>query len=349
MDAFLRDMLDSLCAIELVRARRRHAQRRGLECDVLEDRQLLASPAGGWASIAHVSHLHGEVAASGSHSNFEHMGGRGLVRNQTGSGRIRAPLPFSPPQTLGNAGVQASGTTNSQALTMPNPPAVNLAQLTASNPQLAADLQKLRTDTQAILAKSQVTPAETTALHDDLRAIDKAATTPPSQAAVQALQTDVKSFQGALPTDEEKAQLATDFTALVESRGVTDQTLIGKTISDAEAIVASSNVTSTDLATLVADRKAIQTDMGSTTTSSSMSGPLRGIDEFMGLGGLLGGQMHGMAGPMGIGARFGGPRGSAGWIAASTGSGQSSGAASTAAHGAKAGLLGGGPFGRWMI
>jgi hypothetical protein len=156
--------------------------------------------------------------------------------------------------------------------------------LTASNPQLTTDLQKLQTDTHAILARSQVTVAQMVALQDDLQSIAKAETSAPSQATVQAFQTDLKGFAGALPTDAQKTQLENDYKAMLQSAGVTDTTLIDKAINDAEAIVASSGITSDDLATIAADRKAIQTDL----TSADPNGPSESLPE-AGAGQLLDG------------------------------------------------------------
>jgi hypothetical protein len=169
------------------------------------------------------------------------------------------------------------------------------------SPQLKAEFQKLQTDTQAIQAKSQVTPAETTALRDDFKAINKAATSPPSPTAVQTFQNDLKSLQGTLPTDAQRAQLESDFKAVVNSRGVTDQTLIDKTISDAEAIVASSNITSADLATIAADQKAIQTDLGLSNPKGLKVGPMGGAVGDPGLAILLAGSAGEMPGHFGKG------------------------------------------------
>ncbi len=248
--------------------------------------------------------------------------------------------------TLANPTPQGTLTPASQAPSNPAPQfAVNPGSQApaAPNPKVAADFQKLQTDMHAIFAKSQVTEAEMVALDDDLKAIDKAATSAPSQATIQALQTDVNSLQGALPTSAQQTQLASDFTALVQSRGVTDTTLINKAISDAEAIRAASALTSADVSTIAADHKQIQTDLGASAPNSSSSQgassqgagnsqgvPMDGIGDLLGLGdsfrGLLGGGSF--AGPQGPGsfrglgrgsvsAASGGPQG--GWMSGTVG------------------------------
>lgn len=130
------------------------------------------------------------------------------------------------------------------------------------SPQAKADFQKLQTDTQSIQAKSQVTPAQEDAVKADLQAIRAASKNAPSQTAVTALQNDVKSLQGGTPSDAQNAQLEADHTAVFQSEGVTDQSLIDKYFADQEAVIQASNITPQDQATLAADQKAIATDLG---------------------------------------------------------------------------------------
>jgi hypothetical protein len=271
MNVSLRKILSALWTREALSARRRYAPRQTLQCELLEGRQLLSKGAMGWMGGPAFDHLRGGVAAFGQMAMSGADGG----------------LKFAPDKNF-------TGHT-------PTPPSA----------QLVADFQKLQTDTHAILAKSQVTVAETTALRDDFKALNKAATSAPSQTALQTFQTDLKSIQGALPTDAQKAQLVTDFTALENSRGVTDSTLINKTVTDTEAIVASSNITSADLATIAADQAAIQTDLGSSATTKGFPGaPKVGLTN---LGELLAGGAGGFGGFGGHvgfeGPGFGGRRG----------------------------------------
>jgi hypothetical protein len=256
------------------------------------------------------------------------------------------PATGSSASTLANPTPQGTLTPASQAPSNPAPQfAVDPGSQApaAPNPKVTADFQKLQTDMHAIFAKSQVTVAEIVALDDDLKAIDKSATSAPSQATIQALQADVKSLQGALPTSAQQTQLASDFTALEQSRGVTDTTLLNKTINDAETILTASNLTSNDVSTIAADHQQIQTDLGASAPSSTSSqgassqgannsqgSPLDGIGGLLGLGdpflGLLGGGSF--AGPQGPGsfrglgrgsvsATSGGPRG--GWMSGTVG------------------------------
>ena len=178
------------------------------------------------------------------------------------------------------------------------------------SPQLQADLQKYWTDEHAILAKSQVTVAQLVAQRDDLQQIAKDATSAPSQAALQALQTDAKAVQGSLPTAAQQTQLETDYTNLLKSEGVTDQTLISKAISDDEAIVKASGITSSDLQTLASDRTAIKNDFSASHPAGATGVPIgvgAGTGYFLsGLGDQGGGSVdHGFNG----GGPFGGPIG----------------------------------------
>ncbi|MBV8231083.1 MAG: hypothetical protein JO329_13945 [Planctomycetaceae bacterium] len=177
------------------------------------------------------------------------------------------------------------------------------------SPQLKADLQKLWTDEHTNLAKSQVTVAQIVAQHDDNQQIAKDATSPPSQAALQALQTDAKAVQGSLPTAAQQTQLETDYTNLLKSEGVTDQTLISKAISDDEAIVKASGITSSDLQTLASDRTAIKNDFSASHPAGATGVPIgvgAGTGYFLsGLGDQGGGSVdHGFNG-----GTFGGPIG----------------------------------------
>ena len=79
----------------------------------------------------------------------------------------------------------------------------------------------------------------------------------------------VQKLDGKLPSDEQKQQIKDAFTAVVKSQGVSDQSLIDKTIADIQAVNAARNVTADDLATLAADRKAIDELLASQSSDSS--------------------------------------------------------------------------------
>lgn len=133
------------------------------------------------------------------------------------------------------------------------------------NPQLVADLQKLRTDAQAIRDKSQVTPALLAAVRKDLTAIANAKTGTAAADALRTLATDRQAiFAGlAAPTDAQRAQLQADLDAVLKSQGV-PQALIDQLAADRLAVKVASNFTSGDKATLDADRKAIDADRAAT-------------------------------------------------------------------------------------
>ncbi|SIN68859.1 hypothetical protein SAMN05444166_0128 [Singulisphaera sp. GP187] len=126
---------------------------------------------------------------------------------------------------------------------------------------LKSDFEKLQTDLQAIHDKSEVTPKLLAAVRNDFDAIQKASTTDPDQDAVKALAATVDSIAGQIPTADQQTQLVADFTAVLKSQGITDQTLIDTAVADIQAVVAASHVTADDLTTIAADRKAIKTEM----------------------------------------------------------------------------------------
>ncbi|HEY2159396.1 MAG TPA: hypothetical protein VGH33_27470 [Isosphaeraceae bacterium] len=126
---------------------------------------------------------------------------------------------------------------------------------TATSPVVTA-LKQYQTDVQKIADSSQVTPALESALTTDLQTLNKAATTAPDQTKVLALESDLKTFAGSVPTSDQLATLQTDFTAVVNSEGVTDQTTISKTFTDLGALITATNISTADVTTLTADLKA---------------------------------------------------------------------------------------------
>lgn len=126
---------------------------------------------------------------------------------------------------------------------------------------LKSDFDKLQTDLQAIQDKSEVTPKLLAAVRKDFDAIQKASTSAPDEDAVKALAATVDSLAGQIPTDEQQAKLVADFTAVLQSQGVTDQTLIDTAVADIQAVVAASHVTADDLATIAADHDAIEAEL----------------------------------------------------------------------------------------
>jgi hypothetical protein len=194
----------------------------------------------------------------------------------------------------GIGGIGSLGGLIGQALSGPAPqaPTQGTSGTTTAPTQLQTDMKKLQTDLQAINDKSQVTPALIAAVRNDTQKIQSEATTAPDQTKLSTLESDVQALNGQLPTDAQKTQLESDFTAVVQSEGVSDSTLISQTISDIEAVVAATNVTSADMATIAADRKAIQTDLDTATGTTAATGQAAGVQFLDGLtGGSLGGPM----------------------------------------------------------
>jgi hypothetical protein len=195
-----------------------------------------------------------EGLLGGSPASLELLGGEGVGRG------------FGGPLGMGQAGTSQQGSTSS-----------------SSDPS-KTDLQKLQSDVEGILAKSQVTVAELTAVRTDFQKIASEATSPPGSTQVTTLANDVQALNGQLPTAAQLTQLQADYTAVLHSQGITDQSLINQVISDINAVVQSANITSADLATLSGDQTAIKNDLGtngagSATTSATgmpFPGPMGG-------------------------------------------------------------------------
>ncbi len=114
-------------------------------------------------------------------------------------------------------------------------------------------LDKLQTDLDAIEAKSGVTQGQLATLRADIKALQKAATSAPDADKLQALKDAIAALDGKLPTADQQADINAKFTAVAQSAGVSDTTLIDKVIADQAAVAAASNVTADDLATIKSD------------------------------------------------------------------------------------------------
>ena len=165
--------------------------------------------------------------------------------------------------------MNGSTSTSSSSSTTSTPPSS-----TGPTDQLKTDFQTLQTDTQAIQAKSQVTVAELTAVKSDFNKLQSEATSKPSQAKVTTLTNDITALNGQLPNATQTTQLGADYTAVLQSEGITDTTLITQTIGDINAVVQSANLTAADLTTLAADQTAIKNDLGSTAPTGSTGAPV---------------------------------------------------------------------------
>ncbi len=153
----------------------------------------------------------------------------------------------------------------------------NMTGQTGSDTQLETDMEKLRTDSQAIHDKSQVTPALLATVRKDNEAIDAAKTGTADATALKTEQTDAQTIfsTNTAPTDAQKTQLQADHDAVLLSQGVS-QTLIDQLATDVAAVKTASNFTAADQATLDADHAAITKDRSadSTTADSTTATPV---------------------------------------------------------------------------
>ena len=226
------------------------------------------------------------------------------------------------PQQSGIFGWLYSGDKSSTDPSNPTSDPGNSSSSSGDSTQAAFD--KLQTDMQAINDKSEVTPAALAAVRKDVQKLQDAATSAPDTDKVNTLINDINALKGQLPTADQATQLKSDFTAVLNSAGITDQDLINQTITDLETIVTDSNVTNDDLTTIAADHAAIQTALGnpvdgsdsSTSTSSDeatldpSNNPFSlifGPETGMSMGGFGFGGVPMMAQAMPFGADSGGP------------------------------------------
>ena len=131
----------------------------------------------------------------------------------------------------------------------------------AASPQLQADQMKLQTDTQTIQDQSLVTPAMTSAVTADIKAIKSAETTTPNPAFVTNLQNITKAFN-AMPDGPTLGQsFMTEIyrNVVFLSEGVS-ASLINQLDNDDMAVMTATGITSAQEATLTADHAAINRD-----------------------------------------------------------------------------------------
>ncbi len=219
-----------------------------------------SSPGSDWGGFGPTSFA---PLFGGGQSNFAWGGITGSVTGSMGSKGNSPDFSKAGWQGFGGGAPTQGNSSSTQGTTTSS---------STGNSQLKTDFQKLQTDLQAIDAKSQVTVAETTALRADFQKIQAAATSKPDQTKLSTLKSDITALNGQLPSASQTTQLTTDLTAVLTSAGITDQSLIQQTITDIQAIEQSSGVTSTDVSTIAADRKAIAADTSSSAPSGSTSG-----------------------------------------------------------------------------
>ena len=147
-----------------------------------------------------------------------------------------------------------------QAPTTPTPP-------TTTDPAAKA-AEQLRTDQQALDARSQVTVAQTVALANDAKAVKAGATTAADPTALTTLQGDLKAALAGGTLNF--SQLLTDQAAVLKSEGVS-ASVVTQTQADEQAVFAASGITQADLKTISADQQALaaalQPQLGSSGTA----------------------------------------------------------------------------------
>ena len=153
----------------------------------------------------------------------------------------------------------------------------------STNTQLQADLTKLNADTQTIQDQSVVTPAMTSTVTADVKAIKSAETTPASPASLTNLQTALQAANTTSggPTLQQAFQLEIDQNIVYLSQGVPTG-LIDKLDADQFAVMNATGITAAQEATLAADHAAVTADQkavptpttGTTTTAVPVTGTM---------------------------------------------------------------------------
>jgi hypothetical protein len=142
--------------------------------------------------------------------------------------------------------------------------------------QLATDLDKLRTDTDAVLSGSSVTDAQRQALANDMRSIRNADSD--LQLDKTALSNVVDTLLTALAdgsydaNTDTAASIKSSFTTLFDGSSV-DQSLIDQTFTDLLAVARGLNISTDELNTLSTDRAAITADLTRLGIDTTHPGP----------------------------------------------------------------------------
>jgi len=174
---------------------------------------------------------------------------------------------------------------------------------TQSN-QLQTDLDKLRTDQQAVTAKSAVTSDDLDQLKTDSQNI----TTAGFNFDPKTLQATINSLVAAVAGGTATTQAQSDFNALFSKSSVS-QAVVDKTFTDLVQTIQDSKITAADATLIVADQTAVQADFAAL--------PKGGMLNPVGPGGMVGGfggQGGGFGGPGGMVGGFAGRGGRGGMV-----------------------------------
>ncbi|WP_076351736.1 hypothetical protein [Paludisphaera borealis] len=187
--------------------------------------------------------------------------------------------------SLANAGVTALPTTTATAI--PSSTSTAPAGGTQSS-QLQTDLDKLRTDQQAVTAKSAVTSDDLDQLKTDSQNI----TTAGLNFDPKTLQTAINNLVTAVAGGADTTQAQTGFNALFAGSSVS-QTVIDKTFTDLVQTIKDSKITADDATLIAADQTAVQADFAALPQGGAVGSVGQG-----GFGGGFGGRDGGFGGGM---------------------------------------------------
>jgi hypothetical protein len=219
-------------------------------------------------------------------ATYHAIGGPGAISypSLTGVGRFsRGPRAFGPSPIGGLTGVSSPNSrltamptnfkiagpdaNSSTATPTPSGPGGMMAIMPASggavSPEMTSDpvaLAKFQKDSQAILDKSQVTPAMLATLRNDIDTISAAAKSAPNLDKVKAFEANLVSLAETFPTSAQLSSLQNDFEAVVSSEGVTDPMLVPKVFTDLNTVIVASQITAEDINMLKSDIKDLKVD-----------------------------------------------------------------------------------------
>jgi hypothetical protein len=197
-----------------------------------------------------------------------HALGTAANSSSTTSTTTSATNPPSSPTAPTTTPTPAGATTTSATIvpvsspptptpTPPPPPAPVVTAVAQSGTMLpagsAAAMTQLWSDEQAIQAKSHATVDMVNAISKDIQTLATEVRIAPGQSQLQTLGSDLTAAASATPTTGQLTAIQVDYTAMLNSMGVTDSVLIAKTFNDVETYVSATGITAADIATLAAD------------------------------------------------------------------------------------------------
>ncbi len=146
--------------------------------------------------------------------------------------------------------------------------ATTTAASTAASNKLSRDISRYYLDVNALNLTTRIPSAQLATLQADSTALHAVITTPPSNASLNALTKTLKSFHGKTFTAADTAAFEAGLTAVFDSTGVTNTSLIQKDVDAQVAAISAAGVTPAELAKLATIEQSIAKDSGGAQTGA---------------------------------------------------------------------------------